>query len=215
MLNHLKGIHHKDKKAIADHDKDLILNCQKEDVTSFAPLYSRYSKPIYKYINKHVKSGHVAEEICQDIFLKIYQHRKSYNPDYDVSTWVWTIARNTVYDHLRSTRTSPAEVQSLEPALTHQWEPASNETAESIMIEELEKVKLLNLMTELSAKQKQAIFLRLVKKFSYHEISKSMNLSLSAVKSLINRGKGSLTKLKRHKDELCASTPLAAESDSA
>jgi RNA polymerase sigma factor (sigma-70 family) len=69
------------------------------------------------------------------------------------------------------------------------------DTAESLMIEGFDKKQLLELMATLSVKQKEAIFLRLVKKFSYQEISKSMNLSLSAVKSLINRGKNSLVKL--------------------
>ncbi len=165
-----------------------------ENLDSFPRIYYRYYKPIYKYAKKYISSAHIAEEITQDVFLKIYQYRDSFNSNYEVSSWIWTIARNTIFDHLRKIRSScAAHSQSLEElAQETSFEPFSIETAESILIEKTEKKKLSEMMTGLSHKQKEAIFLRLVKKFSYLEISNSMNLSLSAVKSLINRGKTTL-----------------------
>jgi RNA polymerase sigma-70 factor (ECF subfamily) len=196
MLKRLKEIKCPNKLLGIKRDRELISKLQNGDLDSFSPIYSRFYKPVLKYVLNQIKSTHVAEELAQDIFFKIYQFRGSYNPNFEPSTWIWTIARNTVYDYLRRSRASMGVIdnsQNSSDAL--ELEIASTETAESIMIEELEKRKLIELMATLSSKQKEAIFLRLVKKFSYREISKSMNLSLSAVKSLINRGKTSLMKL--------------------
>jgi RNA polymerase sigma-70 factor (ECF subfamily) len=179
-----------------NNDKEALCNFQNGDMASFSILYSRFHKPILKYVLKQIQIPNVAEELTQDVFLKVYQFRSSYNSEYEVSTWIWTIARNTVYDYLRRARSNMTAMEHTQPDHeTSEWELALQETAESIMIEEFDKRKLLDLMTVLSSKQKEAIFLRLVKKFSYQEISKSMNLSLSAVKSLINRGKTAMIKL--------------------
>jgi RNA polymerase sigma-70 factor (ECF subfamily) len=196
MFNQFKKIRDTKGRLSLNRDKNLLLKFQKGDLSSFSSIYSRFHKPVLKYVVNQIKSSHVAEDLTQDVFLKVYQFRDSYNPSYEPSTWIWTIARNTVYDYLRKTKTSLAVIDhSQQSTEITETEILSTETAETLMIEELEKQKLLNLMTSLSAKQKEAIFLRMVKKFSYQEISKTMNLSLSAVKSLINRGKNSLVKL--------------------
>ena len=198
MLKNFKGIKYPGRRHSAQREQELILKLQGGELDSFGHLYERFKKPIFKFILRQVRSRDVSEELTQDIFLKIYQYRNSYDPQYEVSTWIWTIARNTVYDYLRQSQPKTTEFQVVEHevhAQTHQNEPHLIRTAETIIIEELERVKLMELMASLSSKQKQAIFLRLVQKFSYQEISKSMNLSLSAVKSLINRGKNTLIKL--------------------
>lgn len=157
-------------------------------------VYSKFYKPIYKYVKKHVNSQIIAEELTQDIFLKIFQNRFSYDPTFALPSWIWTIAKNTVFDYLRKLRSnSLSQVQSLdELAQRSCFEPMSEVTAESLMIEKTDRSHLKNLLNQLSKRQREAIFLRLVKRFSYKEISSAMNLSLSAVKSLINRGKTTL-----------------------
>lgn len=196
MLINFKGIKYPGKRLSNLREQELILNLQDGELESFSFLYARFAKPILKFVLRHVRSRDIAEELTQDVFLKVYQHRGSYDPQFEVSTWIWTIARNTVYDYLRQSRSSNSEFSigaSEPPHPLH--ESVSHRTAETIIMEEFEKIKLTELMATLSTKQKEAIFLRLVKKFSYQEISKSMNLSLSAVKSLINRGKSTLIKL--------------------
>ncbi len=168
-------------------EQEILLRFLNGDLEAFEPIYSRFKKPILKFIMKQIHSVDVAEELCQDVFLKIYHYRKTYNAEYEFSGWIWTIARNTVFDYLR-------QHQIGEP-ISYHFEPSSQETAESIIIEELEKRKLEELMKSLCNRQKEAILLRLVNCLSYEEISKSMNLSLSAVKSLINRAKSTMVRV--------------------
>lgn len=197
MLKNFKGIKYPGRRHCVHTEKDLILKLQAGELTSFGPLYDRFAKPILKFVRRQVQSSDIAEELVQDIFLKVYQYRKSYDPQYEVSKWIWTIARNTVYDHFRQSRPQTLEFQdaSGQELNSPHAEFYSTVTAETLIIEEFEKANLMKLMASLSTKQKEVIFLRLVKKFSYQEISKTMNLSLSAVKSLINRAKSTLVKL--------------------
>src|SRR5688572_12964935 len=88
-------------------NNEMMTKLRDGDLQSFAPLYSQFRKPILKYVKKHVRQHAVAEELTHDVFVKIYQFRKSYNPEYDASSWIWTIARNTIYDHMRRSRTCP------------------------------------------------------------------------------------------------------------
>ena len=179
------------QRHLTRRDKDdlkLFLSFQNGDLDSYSAFYRRFFKPIYRFVHKQVKPDAVAEELTQDIFLKVYQYRKSYRPEATLSTWIWTIAKNTVYDYLRKHASNPTFCSESE------HEPFLETTAESLMIEEGEKRKILTLLSSLSHPQKEAIFLRLVSRFSYQQISNSMNLSLSAVKSLINRGRNSLKK---------------------
>jgi RNA polymerase sigma-70 factor (ECF subfamily) len=161
---------------------------------SFEAVYTKFYRSIYRYVRKHISSSPVAEEITQDIFLKIHQNKASFDSRFELSSWIWAIARNTVFDQLRKIRNKhPSHTQSLDdPVLKCHFEPSSDITAETLMLDETERKKLQELINHLSHKQQEAIFLRLVNKFSYREISASMNLSLSAVKSLINRGKTTL-----------------------
>src|SRR4051812_29094445 len=101
MLNNFKGIKCPGRDSSANRQKKFIFDLQNGDLDSFGPIYSRFKKPILKYVLMHIKAPSVAEELTQDVFLKIYQYRKSYNPQFVVSTWIWTIARNTLYDYLR------------------------------------------------------------------------------------------------------------------
>ena len=163
-------------------------------------IYSKFYKPIFNYVKKHVASTPVAEELTQDIFLKIFQNRGSYDPTFALPSWIWTIAKNTIFDHLRKLRSNyPMGIQSLDELSQKScFEPTSEITAETLMIEKTERTQLNTLMNQLSHKQKEAIFLRLVRRFSYREISGAMNLSLSAVKSLINRGKTTLVSISQN-----------------
>ncbi len=172
-------------------------------------IYSKFYKPISKYVRKYISSQTIAEELTQDIFLKIYQNRGSYDPTYALPSWIWTIAKNTVFDHLRKLRSNyPFNLQSLDELTKNScFEPTSEVTAETLMIERTDRNHLKKLMDHLSKNQREAIFLRLVKRFSYREISGAMNLSLSAVKSLINRGKTTLVSISQNEAQPIAEHP--------
>jgi RNA polymerase sigma-70 factor, ECF subfamily len=181
-------------------DRHLVSEFVHGSSESFARIYERFEKPILSFLMQRIDDLHVAEELTQEVFLKIFRHRSSYRPEFEFSTWLWTIARNTVFDHLRQSR---ALRRAEEPkcAATEELDihdiPCSKETAEQRIISEAERQQLTQMVSELPDLQRKALTLRVLKKFSYREISRTMNLSSSAVKSLISRGKNSLRRSMR------------------
>ena len=192
MLHRFKGIKLRAQTLALSQTHAKNSKDSHENLESFSTLYLRYYKPILKYVSRSIPSLDVAEEITQDIFLKVYQFKNSYKKEYKLSTWIWTIAKNTIYDYLRGAKLN--HLLNYDIWNREDFEPACSDTAESILIKEHERRKLKHLMEGLSNRQRQIIMLRMVKKLSYEQISSSMNLSLSAVKSLLNRAKGSLIK---------------------
>jgi len=82
-----------DKELIADY-----LNGQQEVL---AYLINRHLKPVYRFVFGLVNNEMMAEDITQDIFVKVWKNLKKYNPKYTFKTWLFSIARNTSIDYLR------------------------------------------------------------------------------------------------------------------
>lgn len=82
---------------------NLVAQFQKKDITAFEKLYSMYAENICGVINTIVKNDGLAQEICQDVFVKIWHKSDSYNPSKGrFFTWILNIARNAAIDKVRS-----------------------------------------------------------------------------------------------------------------
>ena len=81
-----------------------MFNIWSESHEAFSKVYQRFSKPLLHYIRSRISDPEVAEELTQEVFLKAYRFRDSYQERYALSTWLWTIARNTISDHLRGAK---------------------------------------------------------------------------------------------------------------
>ena len=83
----------------------LMLRVKTGDQKAFATLFERFHRPVLAYVTWMLggrSSG--AEEITQEVFLKVYRARESYEPKAKFTTWLWTIVKNTTLTHLRDTR---------------------------------------------------------------------------------------------------------------
>jgi|GEM_PF-540259 len=164
--------------------------------TQFEVLYQRYYARVLKFVRKSITRDDLAEELTQDIFLKLYQHKDSYSHQFDIAAWIWSISRNALYDYLRQIRSSLSKLSSLDDLfLTQNYEPSSLITAESLLIEQDHSSLIPKLLAQLPRRQREILTLRLIDEFSYEEISQRMELSVSAVKSLLHRTKQNLIKL--------------------
>src|SRR3954451_5807073 len=93
-----------------------MFNLWNESHDAFAKIYERFRKPLLHFVRSRISDPAVAEEITQEVFLKAYRFRDSYQERYALSTWLWTIARNTVSDHLRGPRPEASSVETEELA---------------------------------------------------------------------------------------------------
>src|SRR4051812_43628713 len=76
---------------------------------AYAKLYHRFRRPILRYVKSRLSNQAIAEEVTQDIFMKVHRFRESYNEEYAFSTWLWTIARNTIADYLRGVQNTASD----------------------------------------------------------------------------------------------------------
>lgn len=81
--------------------RQLLLQLRQGHEPSFNSLYLTYSKPLYRKINGIVKDESVADELLQDLFLKVWEKRADIKPEYSFAAFLYTSANNLVYDYFR------------------------------------------------------------------------------------------------------------------
>jgi RNA polymerase sigma-70 factor (ECF subfamily) len=160
----------------------------------FDSIYRKFRKPIFEYVKLKVKNPDVAEEVTQEIFFKAYRFQDSYDSKFQFSTWLWTIARNTISDFFRKSQTHPPLQEGVDGL---QWNveesPSGDLNPELSFIDSDERKKIFGLAKKLTRLQKRVLLMKIIHQFSNEEIAKKLNLSLSAVKSLTHRAKSVLS----------------------
>lgn len=179
------------KKTVGrkNEDRAIVEGLASGDPHAFRVIYDKFRSPIMVFVSGFIKNKDHSEDLTQEIFMKVYQFRHTYVPFMHFSTWLWTVAKNTVYDHLR--KKDPMRAQQLHP--DELADPSKN--AERLLIDHLERAQIEKWMAGLTPLQREALRLRVFKRLSYHEISLRMNTTLSSVKSLISRARISLIDL--------------------
>jgi RNA polymerase sigma-70 factor (ECF subfamily) len=168
--------------------KQLIEN----DNEAFNELYKRYNASIYSYLYYSVDQN-TADELLQEIFLKVIKSKSGFKFESKFKTWLWTITKNTVIDHYRSAehnhRNSFDELTNEEGEESFAIELDS---MEEMILQKTQKKYLEICFNELSKEQKEATLLSIHSELSNAEIAAIMNLSVGAVKSLLFRSKEKL-----------------------
>ncbi len=177
----------------SEGDQGLMLQVRGGDVRAFEILYGKFKGLILSYVYQMTRNRTAAEEITQEIFLKVYRVRDTYRPEAKFSTWLWTIARNTALDHLRKKTEVLLEDRAKEDEVLIDQVEAPIPSAEARLIEAADRSRVDGCMEQLTPMQKEALTLRTVSELSYEEIADQMNTTLPSVKSLINRAKKALT----------------------
>lgn len=181
---------------LSDPDVRLMLEFQKGNKASFEALMRKYFPRLLNFIYRYVSSREMAEDLAQEVFIRVYKNGSSYKPQAKFQTWVFTIARNVSLNELRSKKhkavSLDATFSSDDGVLKRQVEdPRSESPDEGILRgEKVAAVKLA--IDNLPESQRVAVLLRRYEQFSYEEIAQTMNTSTKAVKSLLSRAKENL-----------------------
>jgi RNA polymerase sigma-70 factor (ECF subfamily) len=85
-------------------DEALMLAFARGDAASFERLYARHKGPTYRYLLRHTSEPATADELHQDVWMKVVRARERYAPDARFTTWLYTLARHRLVDHWRSRR---------------------------------------------------------------------------------------------------------------
>ena len=164
-------------------DDELIEKCLDGNDDAFAELVTRYKNLVYSVIYRIVNHPQEAEDLSQEVFLKVYRKLRQYSTEYKFSTWIVRIAVNQVIDHRRKKKQDTVSVEELIV------EPSMEETPEATYMNKEKRLELNQMIESLPEIYKMPIVLFHQEGLSYQEIADALHLPLTKVKNRIFRGR--------------------------
>jgi len=171
---------------MSDSDRQLMLLVQAGDHARFSALVDRFRARLVRFAASSLHDRQAAEDLAQETFLAVYQARHTYNPEFAVSTWIWTILLNLVKrERERRARRAQLETRAGErqPAA---WAPQPEE-----------REQLDAWLSQIPDAEADALRLRFFGELSFDEIAQSMESSVSGAKLRVRNGLQRLSELAR------------------
>jgi RNA polymerase sigma-70 factor (ECF subfamily) len=173
--------------------ESLIHRCLKGDQLAWEQIVRQYWRKVFNVAYKFVGKHDEAEDLTQDIFLKIFKSLDTFDRRANFQTWLISISRNLCIDHYRSVRkereTIDRDVDASELA------PASQDPGPVAALEQRDRVALLRqALSALPDTLRIAVLMRDIQELSYQEIADALRLPEGTVKSRINRGRTELAR---------------------
>jgi RNA polymerase sigma-70 factor (ECF subfamily) len=184
--------------ALRDPDIRLMLRVRDDEPGAFEQLVGHYQHRLVAIMNHLVGNAEEAEDLAQEVFLRVYRARKKYRPRSKFSTWLFTIANNLALNSLRSRQRKPVV-----PLAAHDSGPLGPRPAEQLVhdrgggpAQQLQQQELAAVIRTaldgLNERQRMAVVLNKFEDMNYAEIAEVMNLTTKAVKSLLSRARMNL-----------------------
>src|SRR6267378_369032 len=178
---------------MARSDVQLMLDVKAGDEQSFALLLHRYRTPLVNFLFRMVRNREQAEDLAQEVFLRVYRARQDYVPSAKFTTWLFRIATNLALNSVRDNRYQKLEV-SIDAPVSMDAEdgdertmdvPEKHPNIEQHLVEEARRKMIRRAIDKLPEKQRAAVLLHKYEELDYAEIAKILNCSESALKSLL------------------------------
>jgi RNA polymerase sigma-70 factor (ECF subfamily) len=187
---------------VKDPDVALMLRVKEDDAVAFEFLVDRFQRKIIRFMCGWTRSADLAEDLAQEVFLRIYKSRNTYLPTAKFSTWLYRIAHNVASNHVRDVsvrreyQLSKAQNSSTSGLLLENIavSPSGYQPTRNMDHQERSRVIMVALEA-LGERQRTAILLSKFEGMSYQEIGETMGLTVQAVKSLLMRARVNLKNL--------------------
>lgn len=173
-------------------DEELVRRVTTKDEDAFRILYDRHGNKVFNLTYRYVGSYHDAEELTQDIFIKIYKFCQKFRGESKFATWLYRIAVNACKNYKR--KKQPAVVSIDDPEISTDISTPASAEPSAILAEKRKKAIIQQAIDSLSPDQKTAFILSKYEGYSYAEIAEIMKISVSAVGVLLYRAKQELKK---------------------
>ena len=172
---------------------ELIERCLAGDQQAWEQIVRLHRRKVFNVAYKFVGKHDEAEDLTQDIFLKIFRSLDTFDRRANFQTWLISVSRNLCIDHYRSVRKEREVVnREIDPA---ELTPPSNERSAQSVLEQRDRVRLLRrALDKLPPALRTAVLLRDIQELSYQEIAERLALPEGTVKSRINRGRTELAR---------------------
>ena len=175
--------------AAIDYDAELMLRVKDGDSASFGVLLEKHRNPVIHFLYRMVQNPAVAEELAQEVFLRVYRSRASYEPTAKFTTWLFRIATHLALNSLRDAKNERKQ-ESLDDAMEDQpvRQVSDNRpTIEQAMLYRARLAEVKQAIQTLPEKQRAAVLMHKYEEMEYSQIARALNCSESAVKSLLFR----------------------------
>lgn len=187
------------RRYALDPDVRLMLEVRDDNASAFEELVTRYQGRLLTIFRHLVGSREQAEDLAQEVFLRVYRARKSYEPGAKFSTWLYTIANRAAANALRNqSRRHEVTLQPRDsgPLGTRPLDNLLQASSGQMPARQLDKAEMREIvrmaMESLNERQRMAILLSKFEGMSYAEIAEIMELSPQAIKSLLSRARENL-----------------------
>lgn len=175
--------------ATLDYDAELMIRVREGDGACFGQLLEKHRAPVIRFLYRMVQNQAVAEELAQEVFLRVYRSRSTYEPTAKFTTWLFRIATHLALNALRDGKN-----QRLETRLEEEWSEApacqvsdARPSAEQALMRQDRLEEVRRAVAGLPEKQRAAVLMHKYEEMEYSQIARALNCSESAVKSLLFR----------------------------
>jgi len=173
-------------------DAQIMLRVKAGDDSAFEYLVQKYRRPMLSFMYRMAHNSAVAEDLAQEVFLRVYRSREKYEASAKFTTWLYRIASNLAVNHARDTRHQrPENTVSLdepdqESGLTIDL-PDNSLSAEEAIVRRERLAAIRQRVEALPERQKMALIMHKYQQMDYRQIAEVLKLSESAIKSLLFR----------------------------
>ena len=173
-------------------DAQIMLRVKAGDESAFEYLVQKYRRPMLSFMYRMAHNTAVAEDLAQEVFLRVYRSRETYEASAKFTTWLYRIASNLAVNHARDTRHQrPENTVSLdepdqESGLTMDV-PDDSLTAEESIVRRERLAAIRQRVQALPERQRIAVIMHKYQQMDYRQIAEVLKLSESAIKSLLFR----------------------------
>jgi RNA polymerase sigma-70 factor (ECF subfamily) len=173
-------------------DAQIMLRVKGGDDSAFEYLVQKYRRPMLSFMYRMAHNSAAAEDLAQEVFLRVYRSREKYEASAKFTTWLYRIASNLAVNHARDSRHQrPETTVSLdepdqESGLTMDL-PDNSLSAEEAIVRRERLAAIRQRVEALPERQKMALIMHKYQQMDYHQIAEVLKLSESAIKSLLFR----------------------------
>ncbi|HKT89244.1 MAG TPA: sigma-70 family RNA polymerase sigma factor [Candidatus Sulfotelmatobacter sp.] len=173
-------------------DADVMLRVKAGDQTAFDFLVQKYRRAMVSFMYRMARNSAVAEDLAQEVFLRVYRSRENYEASAKFTTWLYRIATNLAVNHARDTRHERPEVQVSidepdEETGTTLEVPDRSLNAEQAIVQRERMMAIRRKVEALPEQQRLAVIMHKYQQMDYKQIAEVLKKSESATKSLLFR----------------------------
>jgi RNA polymerase sigma-70 factor, ECF subfamily len=178
-------------------DAEVMLRVKAGDQSAFDYLVQKYRRPLVSFMYRMARNSAAAEDLAQEVFLRVYRSRQTYEASAKFTTWLYRIATNLAVNHARDTRHERPEVtvsldEPDEETGTTLDVPDGTISAEEALVRRERMAAIRSKVEALPERQKLAVIMHKYQQMDYKQIADVLKLSESATKSLLFRAYESL-----------------------